>query len=173
VRSLGKATISLVSAAQRVDSAQTVTVLGSNFGSNAAAVAVSVSVPSRCDRQFVATAAQERPLPSVGSPGGSTTVTFKQLSPTSVSITVVATGLTSDLTGVHIHLLSRLSDATGPVVFGLCGSLPLSAFPTVSATWTAASGLTSAILDGLYSTSNISLYANIHTASNPCGELGA
>jgi hypothetical protein len=179
VRSLAKPTISLVSAAQRVASAQTVTLLGSNFGSNAAAVAVSVSLPSRCDRQFVATAAQERPLPSVGSPGGSATVTFKQLSPTSVSITVVATGLTSDLTGVHIHLLSRLSDATGPVVFGLCGSLPLSACPTglsptVSATWTAASGLTSAILDGLYSTSNIGLYANIHTASNPIfGELRA
>jgi len=131
------------------------------------------------ERQFVATVAQEKPLPSVGSPAGSATVTFKQLSQTSVSITVVATGLTSNLTGVHIHLLSNVATAaTGPVVFPLCSGSPPSACPiglspTVSATWTAASGLTSAILDSLFSSSNIGLYVNIHTVSNPFGELRA
>jgi hypothetical protein len=125
------------------------------------------------ERQFVATVAQEKPLPSVGSPAGSATVTFKQLSPTSVSITVVATGLTSNLVGAHIHLLSNLSDPTGPVIFSICGSAscPAGLSPTFSATWTA-SGL-NAIVDSLFSSSNLGLYVNIHTVSNPSGELRA
>ena len=113
--------ISLVSAAQRISSSQTITLLGSNFGANVSAIAVATLMPSRCDRQFTANADQERPAPT-GSPSGSATVTFTQSSPTSVVVTVVATGLSSALTGVHIHLQSSVTDT---VVFALCGEPPL------------------------------------------------
>lgn len=175
-QSLAAPNVSFVSAAQRVASPQSITVLGSNFGVNAAAVAVDVSMPSRCDRQFVATAAQARPAPIAGFLAGSAIVTFTQLSFTSVSVSVVATDLTSDLTGVYIYLLPIITDPTGSVVFALCGAsppCPTGTSPTVTATWNTASGLTSAILNGLFSASNIGLYANLHTVNNKDGELRA
>jgi hypothetical protein len=169
----GATTVSRVSAAQLAASPQTITVLGSNFGASATAVSVSVSMPSRCDRQFVT-----RPFPMVSSPARSATVTFTQQSPTSVSIAVVAAGLTSALVGVHIHMLSSMSDPEGPVVFRLCNASSLAACPsginpTVMSTWNTASGLTSAILDGMFSASNIGLYAILRTVNNPSGELRA
>jgi len=176
-RSLAVPTVSLVSSAQRVASSQLITVLGSNFGVNASAVAVAVSMPSRCERQIFATVAQQRPTPTVGSPAGSAVVTFRQLSLTSVSITIVATGLTSTLTGVHIRMLSVITDLEGPVVFSLCGASPQPCptllNPSVTANWNIESGLTSAILNGLFSARNIGMYVNLHTANNPSGELRA
>ena len=123
------------------------------------------------------------PVPS-GSPAGSATVTFSQLSlsPISVAVTVVATGLTSALTGVHIHLLSSITDATGPVVFSVCatslnscptGGTASSTVTVPSATWTAALGLTGPIFNSLFSASNIGWYASLQTSANINGELRA
>jgi hypothetical protein len=93
---------------------------------------------------------------------------------TSVSITIVATGLTSTLTSVRIRMLTVITDLEGPVVFSLCGASPQPCptllNPSVTANLNIESGLTSAILNGLFSARNIGVFVNLHTANNPSGE---
>src|SRR6187431_197263 len=77
---------------------------------------------------------------------------------TSVKIKVLFTGLTSDVTGAHIH--HAAAGSNGPVIFDLDG---LRNGNTIEGTWEPGADL-DALLAG-------ELYINVHTMNNPGGEI--
>jgi hypothetical protein len=115
-------------------------------------------------------------------PSAATGTVSLTLSGTSVSYTISASGLSGNTTGAHIHVISAAG--TGPVVVNFLAITPA---PSPSTTFSVSGSFTAAnitnptspplnpavvTLDDLIAAIRAgTAYANIHTATNPGGEI--
>jgi CHRD domain len=111
----------------------------------------------------VMTGSQERPSPTTSTGWGNATVTFDSTR-SNINVTIKVTGLTSAITGAHIHEKGSGSDVGGIVV----GFTPLASF--TSGTLTGTFPIDSAVA-GRLAASPSNFYMNIHTSLNPGGEI--
>ena len=102
-------------------------------------------------------------VPAIATPGSGTASLAVDLNSGAVSGTVTFTGLTANATAAHIH--QGAAGANGPVILPLAGGEGVTA-----GTWTVPTGsiLTAAQLTALRADG---LYVNIHTGTNPGGEI--
>ena len=112
----------------------------------------------------VMTGSQERPNPTTSAGWGNATVSFTDATHTAINVTITVRGLTTPITGAHIHERDTGSD-TGGIKVGftptasftngkLTGTFPMD--PAVAARF-------------LVNPSNF--YMNVHTTQNPGGEI--
>ncbi|HZS07865.1 MAG TPA: CHRD domain-containing protein [Blastocatellia bacterium] len=139
-----------------------------------AAILLSVamlSAPAKADPiTFVANlnGANERPTPNNTTGSGVATLTFDTNNPTQITLTVTFTGLTGNPTGSHIHALGGPND-TAPVRVDFTSFIPAATSGTFTTTITL-----NATQAGFVTLANLNaglLYFNIHTSTNPGGEI--
>lgn len=130
-----------------------------------------LSAPAKADPvTFVAnlSGANERPNPVNTTASGVATLTFDTSDPTKITLTVTFSGLSGNPTGAHIHGLSG-PDATAGVRVDFTSNIPAATSGTFTATITL-----NATQAGFVNLANLNagqLYFNIHTSSNPGGEI--
>lgn len=110
------------------------------------------------DDRYTAFMAGVHEVPEVVTDGRGFGIFHLNHAKTSVHIKVLFLGLTSDVTGAHIH--NAQAGANGPVIFDLD---PLLNGNTIEGTWDPGAHL-DALLAG-------ELYINVHTEMNPGGEI--
>jgi hypothetical protein len=102
-------------------------------------------------------------VPPVATPGSGTATLDVNLATGALSGTVTFTGLTSNATAAHIH--QAVAGVNGPIIIPLVGGAGATA-----GTWMVPAGtvMTPAQLTALQANQ---LYINVHTLTNPGGEL--
>ncbi len=112
----------------------------------------------------VMTGSQERPNPTASTGWGNATVSFTDSTRTAINVTITVRGLTSAITGAHIHEKGTGSDVGGIVV----GFTPTASFTNgkLTGTFPVDAGLATRIV-----TNPSNFYMNVHTSVNPGGEI--
>jgi len=112
----------------------------------------------------VMTGSQERPTPTTSTGWGNATVSFTDSTHSNINVTITVKGLTSAITGAHIHLKNSGSDVGNIVV----GFTPTATFTNGKLTGTFP--IDAATATGLLANPS-NFYMNVHTAVNPGGEI--
>ena len=112
----------------------------------------------------VMTGSQERPSPTTSSGWGNATVSFTDSTHTAINVTITVKGLTSAITGAHIHQKDTGSD-TGAIKVGFT---PTASFTNgkLTGTFPMDAGVAAALL-----ANPGNFYMNVHTQQNQGGEI--
>jgi hypothetical protein len=112
----------------------------------------------------VMTGSQERPSPTTSSGWGNATVNFTDATHTAINVAITVKGLTSSITGAHIHLKDPGSEVGSIKV----GFTTLTSFVNgkLNGTFPIAAADAAALL-----ANPSNFYMNVHTTQNPGGEI--